>query len=173
MGIHDRAQERWSARSGGGVEPAGGAAFPVTVSAQVPIARPAGEVWERAWDPTTSVAIDESTTSAFVLPGTPMRSVGEVQCEVKRLPNGGLYGSLTEIVELEWGRRAVTKSLTMPSEDRMITEVIPVGEAGCVLRHSHTLHAVAPDALAAHQASVQAYVDRIKELLEAIGGPSN
>jgi hypothetical protein len=139
----------------------------VAVTAQAAIAAPADQVWTLAWDPATSVLTEEGTTRAFTVPGTPAGQVGEIQCHVQTLPGGAQVGMLTEVVELEPGRRAVTRSLTQPGPDRSITEVRPIDERSCVLRLTHLTHGLNPEAQAAVRTHAESYVARLRDIAEA------
>ena len=83
------------------------------------------------WDPASSVEIDEETEIGTTVLSSP-RGLGEIQVVVRRTAQGR-EGVLHEVVELEPGRRAVTRSLVSlyPSFGALTVE--PVGPASCRL----------------------------------------
>ena len=86
-------------------------ANPVRVkeAASVELPQGAPAVWSFMWDPASCVKLFETTEIGVTLPGSP-KGVGEIQVTVDRTDHGRV-GNLHEVVEVEPGRRAVTRSL--------------------------------------------------------------
>jgi hypothetical protein len=160
MGVTEWAERRRAARIG--EDPPERA----TITAQTAIAAPAGRVWALAWDPATSLLTDEGVSYSFTVPGTPAGQVGEIQCHVRTFAEGAQVGILTEVVELDPGRRAVTRSLTQPGPDRNTTEVIPVDERSCLLRVTYLTHGLDAQAQAAVRTYAENYVTRLRDIAE-------
>ncbi|WP_224274374.1 SRPBCC family protein [Nocardioides lacusdianchii] len=101
-----------------------------SITFEVP--RSAEEVWDFMWDPQSLFVIEPDVTYAGTLPGTPDRQVGEVQVSMHRT---GPERQLTalEVVAMEPGRTATTRTLTaaLPSGGRL--DVEPTGEHSCRL----------------------------------------
>jgi hypothetical protein len=113
---------------------------PVRVEESVTFEVPRGavEVWDFMWDPQSLHVIEQEVTYAGTLPGTPAGQVGEVQVSMHHT---GLERQLTalEVVAMEPGRMAMTRTLTaaLPSGGRL--DVEPTGEHSCRLTQSfHT-----------------------------------
>ena len=165
MGFKDRAENRWASRVAAQTAPP---TATVRASAQVAIPRPAGLVWEVVERPESSVLLLDNITAAFWLPGTPVGEVGAVQCDILRTGTDGRVGVLHEVVELDPGRRAVSKSLSMELQHWGETEVIPTDTNGCVLRVTLTMTAALgteEEARAEAQRGVDQYVTRVHNLL--------
>lgn len=114
---------------------------PLSVTERIFIARPAEDVWAFVQPAETSVFTDDRVVRAFTVPGTPVGDVGEIQCQVIRFQEGVILGVLSEVVELDPGRRAVTRSLSHANESGSVTTVEPL-DGGCSLqiefRDTHT-----------------------------------
>lgn len=84
------------------------------------------------WDPASTRTLFDSTEVAVSLPGCgQVGGVGEIQAFVERTPEGRI-GLLHEVVEMTFGRRAVTRSLTYPPTWGALT-VEPLGPGSCRL----------------------------------------
>ncbi|MDG4803918.1 SRPBCC family protein [Micromonospora sp. WMMD980] len=81
------------------------------------------------WDPASTRTLFDSTEVAVTLPGR--SGVGEIQAFVQRTPEGRL-GILHEVIEMEQGRRAVTRSLMYPPTWGALT-VEPLDPGSCRL----------------------------------------
>ncbi|EWM66702.1 MULTISPECIES: hypothetical protein [Micromonospora] len=81
-------------------------------------------------DPASSVALHDSTELGVTLPGP--KGVGEIQAFVDRSP-GGRTGMMHEVVEVEPGRRAVTRNLTAGCPSGGVLTVVPLGPDSCRL----------------------------------------
>src|SRR5262245_42527664 len=86
--------------------------FPVRVEemASVELPRPAPSVWSFLGPPESNVDLFESVELGARIPGVPA-GLGELQVVIERHDHGRV-GAVTEVVEYEEGRRAVTRSLT-------------------------------------------------------------
>jgi len=108
-------------------------AEPVQVreTASVELRQGASAVWAFMWDPASSVKLFETTDIGVTLPGIP-QGVGEIQAFVERVENGRT-GNLHEVVELERGRRAVTRSLASWYPSWSVLTIEPLGPDACRL----------------------------------------
>ena len=84
----------------------------VKEAGSIDLPRNAAVMWSFMWDPASSVEIDEEAEIGTTVPGSP-RGLGEIQVVIRRTAQGR-EGVLHEVVELEPGRRAVTRSLVNP-----------------------------------------------------------
>ena len=114
------------------------AAVRVEESIAFEVPRSAEEVWDFMWDPQSLFVIEPDVTYAGTLDGTPARQVGEVQVSMHRT---GLERQLTalEVVAMEAGRTAMTRTLTanLPSGGRL--DIEPTGERSCrLIQRFHT-----------------------------------
>jgi hypothetical protein len=116
----------------------------------------------------------DHVVSAFTLPGTPARQVGEMQMHVISGDDGTLIGMIEEVVELGPGYRAVTRSRSSARPITSTTVVLPLDQGGCVLRHrteffvpTDTADTMREDT----QAHTRRYLSRIRELAEASQHP--
>lgn len=166
MGLTERAEARFNARRSSDRQ----ALKPVEESAQVAIPLPANVVWDFVWRAETAPLVSDNVVQAFTVPGTPIGEVGEIQCHIVRGEGGVLVGSLIEVVELDPGRRAVTRSLSTPEAAASTTEVIPAGETASVLRLSVAM-TPAPgkesDLRSILQSHASTYVERVAGVLRA------
>ena len=126
----------------------------VMVSESVFINRPADQVWQFVHDPASTPLVDDTCEHGFTVPGTPSGQVGEQQCFLHRRGDAR-YATALEVVELQWGRRAVIVSLTGPFPWRTSTEIEPA-DGGCVLKLSSQVQVSAEE-----QASVEASLARL------------
>ena len=143
----------------------------VQESAEVAIPLPAEVVWDFCWRAENGPLVSEAVLEGFTVPGSPSGEVGEIQCHIQRADGGLLVGVLTEVIELDSGRRVVTRSLSTKEAMLSSTEVVPAGPQACVLRVSHGMtltggkHRKIQDALRDH---VLTYVSRVAEVLAAL-----
>jgi hypothetical protein len=100
-----------------------------TASVTLPQSAPA--TWSFMWNPASSVKLFETTEMGVTLPGSP-QGVGEIQVFVERTENGKV-ASLHEVVELDPGRRAVTRSLVPGYPYRSVLTIEPLGPDACLL----------------------------------------
>jgi hypothetical protein len=85
-------------------------------SASVLVNADADIVWETVWAPESSRLIDpERVVWAGTVPGTPQRALGEMQCTLRRPPDGRLRASVVVVRELTEGRRALTQTIGSPA----------------------------------------------------------
>ncbi|MET7469128.1 hypothetical protein ACFYON_17570 [Micromonospora sp. NPDC005686] len=82
------------------------------------------------WDPASSVAMHDSVELGVTLPGP--EGVGEIQAFVHRTPTDRM-GVIHEVVEMEPGRRAVTRTLTAGCPSGGVLTVVPLGPDSCRL----------------------------------------
>ena len=82
------------------------------------------------WDPASSVALHDSVERGVTLPGP--KGVGEIQAFVHRTPTGRM-GVIHEVVEMEPGRRAVTRTLMVGCPSGGELTVVPLGPGSCRL----------------------------------------
>ena len=146
----------------------------VTESVTVDLGRPADEVFAVMWDPASPLG-DPTFETGFTLPGTPSQAVGEVQVQVRRDAEGRRVVQALEVVELEHGRRAVTRTVTSGGAGGGTLTVDPLSPSSCRLTQEvHVdLPALVLAALVAEtRASVQAFLDRLAEALRAEFGPA-
>ena len=119
-------------------------AEPVRVeeSASFAVSRSAAEVWDFMWDPRSLLVLEEGVTAAMTLPGTPAGRVGEVQVSV-RGAGADRHLVALEVVALEPGRMAYTRTISDPMDigGRLVVE--PTGESSC--RMTQTFHQVLPE----------------------------
>ncbi|MBG0561347.1 hypothetical protein [Actinoplanes aureus] len=107
----------------------------VKEAASVELRRDAAAMWSFMWDPASSVVIDETTEIGVTLPGSP-HGVGEIQVFIQRTA-GGRRGVLHEVVELEPGRRAVTRSLASAVPAFGALTIESLGPGSCRLTQEH------------------------------------
>ncbi|WP_157547392.1 hypothetical protein [Micromonospora aurantiaca (nom. illeg.)] len=81
-------------------------------------------------DPASLEVLDDSIEIGVTLPGP--KGVGEIQAFVHRSPDGRL-GIMHEVVEVEPGRRAVTRTLTSGYSSGGVLTVVPLGPDSCCL----------------------------------------
>lgn len=81
-------------------------------------------------DPASLVVLDDSIELGVTLPGP--KGVGEIQAFVDRTPSGRT-GMMHEVVEVEPGRRAVTRNLTVGCPSGGVLTVVPLGPDSCRL----------------------------------------
>lgn len=103
----------------------------VVDSMTVDLACSAEEAYAFMWDPQSTFLLEDDVVHAVTLPGTPARQVGEIQVSVVRGKNGLLEGRMLEVLEVEPGRRATSRSLISGLEARQILEVEPLTESTC------------------------------------------
>jgi hypothetical protein len=160
-----------------GIGPISGAApaAPVRldVSDRIAIDRPAEQVWAFVQPPESSVLTSDHVVHAFTVPGTPRGQVGEQQCHVVRGPDGTLTNQVLEVVELDPGRRCVTRMLEPAVAAATVTTVEPSAD-GCLLSVESRV-----GAYASHVSDVRAnlaeylrdYLVRVKSLVESDVAP--
>jgi uncharacterized protein YndB with AHSA1/START domain len=112
----------------------------VRQSATVDLPRPADEVWEFMWNPASSRHWSVSAELGTTVPGTPERQIGEVQAFIHRKPSGERFGSLLEVVDVELGRRAVTRDLSAGIEAGGTLTIEPRSDRGCRLTQEFWAH---------------------------------
>jgi hypothetical protein len=103
----------------------------VRETAFVDLPRAGEAVWAWMVRAHSSVELFDSTEVGVTLPGSP-EGVGEIQAFVARTPEGRSAG-LLEVVELEPGRRAVTRDLASPFRSGGVLTIAPLGENHCRL----------------------------------------
>jgi hypothetical protein len=87
-----------------------------------------GAVWETVWATDSSRLIDPETVAwAGTVPGTPQRSVGELQYTVNRHPDDRFTADVYLVKELDEGRRALTQRIGHPDTE-MLLLLTPVAE---------------------------------------------
>lgn len=92
-----------------------GTAEVMTVSETADVPFPPEAVWAVLDDPVTLAHLGTwPVVAAFDLPGAPAGTVGSRRCAVYRLPDGRLEATLSEVVEVEPGRRLRDRALTSP-----------------------------------------------------------
>lgn len=129
------------------------------------VPRSAAEVWEFMWDPESLLVLEPGTTQALTLPGTPAHHVGEVQVSVH---GTGPTRRLTalEVLAMEPGRTAVTRTLTDSLEAGARLDVEPTGEAACRLTQSFHVEVPAGADVAyveIHRASLRQGLEELRE----------
>ncbi|MGE6955013.1 SRPBCC family protein [Staphylococcus capitis] len=100
-------------------------------AASVELPRDAATIWSFMWDPASSVKTEESTELGVTLPGT-LQGLGEIQVFITRTADGRV-GSLQEVVELDPGRRAVTRSLNSSYRTYGALTIEVLGPSSCRL----------------------------------------
>lgn len=80
----------------------------VRETAAVDLPQSADAVWSFMWEPASCLKLFDTAEVAVSLPGG--EGIGEIQAFVERTA-GGRVGVLHEVIELDHGRRAVTRSL--------------------------------------------------------------
>ena len=146
----------------------------VEVSEQIVINRDPGFVWGLAWSPSTSVLLDEDVVRAFTVPGTPEGCLGEQQCTVVRQADGTQVATILEVVELDPGRRAVARNVSVAHLYRSTTLVLPAHPTGCVVRlttETQTAALGASEVTEHIRAYTIRYLSGLKALAEAAGAP--
>jgi hypothetical protein len=107
--------------------PAALGARPASASASAVIAAPAEAVWEAVCAPESAVLMARGAAGlAGVIPGTPVRQVGEMQYFISRLDDGQLRLTVTMIKELSAGRFALISTVGRPSLE-MLHHIAPDG----------------------------------------------
>jgi hypothetical protein len=161
----ERLERRWQQRSAGAPQDL----VPVRVSEQVTVMADPARLWQLVWDPATSPLVMDHVVSAFTVPGTPVRQVGEMQINIVTGPDGTLIGLIHEVVELGPGYRAVTRTRSVTPQATSTTVVLPLDQGGCVLRFrtefavpSRRVNAVRAE----QQELARRYLSRVKELAE-------
>ena len=110
---------------------------PVLVHDEVRLPHPAAAVWELLTDPAREHEMaSPAHVRSFTVPGTPVDTVGQLQCTVLRQPNGAWVGMLSETEERVEGARLVVRSLSGSHDYRETVELTPEGDHGCVVRWS-------------------------------------
>jgi hypothetical protein len=167
VSLGDRADRRWDARRAG----QSGEMTIVQESVQCALPLPASVVWDFIDGPDSSPVLVDGFVRSFPVPDTPVGEVGEVRCSVIRADAGFLVGTFSERVELEPGRRSVSKSLSTPDPVITIQEVVPAGDSACVVRLTGGIsvrqgaEGATRDQLQARLATV---IDRLREVLAAM-----
>ncbi len=101
----------------------------------IELPRPADEIW--AWMAEASSNIDIfGAELATTLPGTPRGGVGEIQAVV--LGGDEARATLSQVVELSRGRRAVTRRLGFGHPTGATLTVDPLGQRACRVTHTFT-----------------------------------
>lgn len=86
----------------------------VRVRQQVAVPVSSAELWRFVSDPANDAAIiGSSHVRTFVVPGTPVGAVGELQCTVLRRPDGSWAGQLVQVVERVEGTRFAGRALSL------------------------------------------------------------
>jgi len=86
----------------------------VAVSASALIAAPPAAVWDVIYAPESSAATHAKAVAAGLVPGTPVRQVGEMQYCVHKDAGGWFTTQVIAVTELDPGRSALTASITFP-----------------------------------------------------------
>jgi hypothetical protein len=95
-------------------------------SASAEIKADAGAVWAALWAPDAARLIDQETFAwAGIVPGTPHRAVGELQCSVSRPADDRFTAVVHVVTQLAEGRRLVTQRIGSPDTEiaHLITPV--------------------------------------------------
>lgn len=87
---------------------------PVAASASALIAAPPAAVWDVIYAPDFSAATHAKAVAAGVVPGTPVRQVGEMQYCVHKDAASWFTTQVIAVTELDPGRSALTASITFP-----------------------------------------------------------
>ena len=147
-------------------------------SASAVISAEPGAVWQTVWAPDSSRLIDpETVVWAGTVPGTPQRSVGELQYTVQRHDDDRFTAIVNVVKELAEGRRAVTQRIGHPDTERLLL-LTPVAEGtrleltarwpAPTVRKTHAEQTA--DTVAMHlQETAEAYKEHIEK---AAGTPS-
>ena len=99
-----------------------------SVSASVAIEAPAEAVWEAVCAPEAAVLMARGAAGfAGVIPGTPVRQVGEMQYFISRLDDGQLRLTVTMAKELSPGRFALISTVGRPPLE-MLYSIEPGGQ---------------------------------------------
>jgi len=96
--------------------PVGPLRKPVAVSASALIAASPAVVWDVICAPESSAAT-HATVAVGLVPGTPVRQVGEMQYCVHKDAGGWFTTQVIAVTELDPGRSAVTASITFPHHE--------------------------------------------------------
>ncbi|MEU8069309.1 SRPBCC family protein [Micromonospora sp. NPDC049151] len=102
----------------------------VRETATVDLPTSAEAAFDFMWDPASSVVLHDSVELGVTLPGP--KGVGEIQAFVRRTPMGRM-GDILEVVEMEPGRRAVTRTLMAACPGGAELTVVPLGPDSCRL----------------------------------------
>jgi hypothetical protein len=137
-------------------------------SASAAIGAPAEAVWEAVCAPESAVLMARGAAGlAGVIPGTPVRQVGEMQYFISRLDDGQLRLTVTMIKELSAGRFALISTVGRPSLE-MLHHIAPDGQdtrLGLTYRWPASIpdrQAVATSMADAVRHKVQAFKDLIE-----------
>lgn len=137
-------------------------------SASAAIGAPAEAVWEAVCAPESAVLMARGAAGlAGVIPGTPVRQVGEMQYFISRLDDGQLRLTVTMIKELSAGRFALISTVGRPSLE-MLHHIAPDGldtRLGLTYRWPASIpdrQAVATSMADAVRHKVQAFKDLIE-----------
>jgi uncharacterized protein YndB with AHSA1/START domain len=87
---------------------------PATVSASALIAAPPADVWNRISAPESSLTTNAEIVAAGVVPGTPVRRVGEMQYFVRKDAGGWFTVQVIAVTELDPGRSELAATITIP-----------------------------------------------------------
>ena len=144
-----------------------------TFSESIFIDRPASHVWEFAYDPASTRLVDDTCEYGFIVPGTAPRQVGEQQCFVYHRDEKR-YATAGEVLELDWGHRAISTSFTGQWPTRSTT-VVEAKDGGCVLSVESQGQAPADEQTrgeASIHAFIRQYLSRVKACMESGQGAS-
>jgi len=135
-----------------------GAAIEVPASAE--------EVWDFIEDPrSTPVLQGDPRAFSFPIPGTPT-GVGGLSCSFAPGPLGGLAGTVSEVVEVDPGRRRVTRVVSGTMPVTAVTEVTPIGPDMCRLRRefeTQVLRREAPDMRGPARRGTLSWLARVRD----------
>jgi carbon monoxide dehydrogenase subunit G len=135
-----------------------GAAIEVPASAE--------EVWDFIEDPrSTPVLQGDPRAFSFPIPGTPT-GVGGLSCSFAPGPLGGLAGTVSEVVEVDPGRRWVTRVVSGTMPVTAVTEVTSIGPDRCRLRRefeTQVLRRDAPDMRGPARRGTLSWLERVRD----------
>jgi hypothetical protein len=138
----------------------------VSESASVELRRSAPLVWAFMKDPISATVLSDSTVLGARVPGTP-DGLGEIQAFVHQ-GDDGRRGSMLEVVAIEHGRRAVTRSLGsgFPGGGELV--IVPRGPDTCHLTQSYW--ALLPTGVTRRDAKAveAAYRDSLRDLMRRL-----
>lgn len=102
------------------------------ISDRVHVASDSESVWNFVWAAENVSLTQEKVLRVYHEEGSPLGAVGERQRADYQVRDNVLT-NLTEVVELDPGRRAVTVQIEPPDGSRATTEVVPDPDGGCWL----------------------------------------
>jgi uncharacterized protein YndB with AHSA1/START domain len=144
---------------------------PASVSASAVIAAPAEDVWEAVSTPEWAAILMSGggPVRAGVIPGTPLRQVGEMQYFIAHLANGELRTTITMVRELVVGRLALISPVGKPGP-QMLHHLEPDGR-GTRLELTFLWPASVPNRLALRRSMADIVRNRVQAFKDLIENP--